>query len=114
MHYIRQRQIYYNIRQGSLSKAEYLEKFNNVVDIATAYNRQLHDQAITNIATEAVHAGVDYDTLTAAQQAIVQENTKYMYLACAFLCQSDRKIYGRLLEELEKYYTKGNPNYLPI
>ena len=34
-----------------------------------------------------------------------------MYLACAFLCQSDRKRYGRLLEELENDYTKGNSNY---
>ena len=42
---------FYNIRQGSLSNEEYLEKINNVVDIATAYNGQLHDQAITDIAT---------------------------------------------------------------
>ena len=34
---------FYNIRQGSLSNAEYLEKFKNVVDIATAHNRQLCD-----------------------------------------------------------------------
>ena len=54
---------------------------------------------------------MDYNTLTAAQQAIVQENAKDMYLACAFLCQSDSKIYGRLLEELENDYTKGNSNY---
>ena len=101
----------YNIRQGSLSNAEYLEKFNNVVNIATAYNGKLHDQAITDIATETAHAGVDYDTLTAAQQAIVQENAKYMYLTCALLCQSDRKRYGRLLKELENGYTKGNSKY---
>ena len=55
---------FHNIRQGSLSNAEYLEKFNNVVDIATVYSGQLHDQAITDIATETAHAGVDYDTLT--------------------------------------------------
>ena len=41
----------------------------------------------------------------------MQENTKYMYLACTFLCQSDRKRYGRLLEELENDYTKGNSNF---
>ena len=46
---------FYNIRQRSLSNAEYMEKFNNVVDIATAYNGQLHDQEITYIATETVH-----------------------------------------------------------
>ena len=72
----------------------------------TAYNGQLHDQEIADIATDTAHTGVDYYTLTADQQAIVQENTKNMYLACAFLCQSDRKIYGRLLEELEKYFKK--------
>ena len=98
----------YNIRQGSLSNAEYLEKFNNVVNIATAYNGQIHDQAITDMATETAHAGVDYDTLTAAQQAVVKENAKDMYLACTLLCQSDRKRYSRLLEELENDYTKGN------
>ena len=88
---------FYNIRQERLSSAEYLEKFNNVVNIATAYNGKLHDQAITYIATETAHAGVYYDTLTAPQQAIVQENAKDMYLACTFLCQSDRKKYVRLL-----------------
>ena len=46
---------FYNIRQGSLSNAEYLDKFNNVVDIMMAYIGQLHDQAITDIATEIEH-----------------------------------------------------------
>ena len=41
----------------------------------------------------------------------MQENAKDMYLACAFLCQSDRKRYSRLLEELENDFTKGNSNY---
>ena len=49
--------------------------------------------------------------MTSPQKAIVQENAKYMYLACAFLFQSDRKRYVRLLEELENDYTKGNSNY---
>ena len=72
---------------------------------------KLHYQAIPDIATETAHAGVDYNTLTDPQQAIVEDNARYMYLACAFLCQSDRKIYGRLLEELENDYTKGKSNY---
>ena len=54
---------------------------------------------------------MDYDTLNAAQQAIVQENAKDMYLACAFLFQSERKRYGRFPEESENDYTKGNSNY---
>ena len=94
---------FYNIRQGSLSNAEYLEEFNNVVNIATEYNGQLHDQTITYIAPETGHPGVDYDTMTAPQQAIMQENAKDMYLACVFLRQSEMKRYSRLLEELENY-----------
>ena len=82
---------FYNISQGSLSNAEYLEKLNNVVDIAKAYNEQLYDKGIRDIATETAHVGVDYNKLTAVQQAIVQENAKDMYLACALICQSDRK-----------------------
>ena len=88
-----------------------MDKFNNVGDFATAYNGKLHDQAITDISTETAHAGVDYGTLNSLQQDIVQENAKDIYLACAFLCQSDRKVYGMLLEELDKNYTKGNLNY---
>ena len=61
---------FYNIRQGSLSNAEYLEKFNNVADIMTSYNGQLHNQAITDIATDTAHTGVEYNTLTAVQHAI--------------------------------------------
>ena len=102
---------FYNIRQGRLSNAEYLEKFNNSVDIETAYNGQLHDQTITDIATETAHAGVDFDTITAAQQAIVQENANDMYLSCAFSCQSDRKLYRRLLEEFNNDFTKEKSNY---
>ena len=54
---------------------------------------------------------MDYDTLIDVQQAVVQENAKDMYLACVFLCQSDRKRYCRFLEELENDYTKGNSKY---
>ena len=54
---------------------------------------------------------MDNYKLTSAQQAIAQENAKDMYLAYAFLYQSDRKRYDRFLEELENDYTKGNSNY---
>ena len=58
---------FYNTRQGSLTNTEYLEKFIKLVDIATAYNGQLHDQAITDIVTDTAQAGVDYDTLNVPQ-----------------------------------------------
>ena len=56
---------FYSIRKGSLSNLEYLKKFNNFVNIATAYNRQLHYQEITDITTETAYKRVSYDTITA-------------------------------------------------
>ena len=39
------------------------------------------------------------------------ENTAWeIYLSCAFVVNSDLKRYGRLIEELENDYTKGNDN----
>ena len=67
---------FYNIRQGSLSNAEYLEKSNNVVDIETAYNGKLHDQEITDIATETAHTGVDYDTLLLCSRPLFKRMQK--------------------------------------
>lgn len=34
----------YNLRQGYMTNHDYLQRFQNLVDVATAYNGQLHDQ----------------------------------------------------------------------
>ena len=50
----------YNLRQGQMSNHDYLQRFNNLVDVAITYNGQLHDQAIVDIATEKLHPGTEY------------------------------------------------------
>jgi hypothetical protein len=39
------KQNFYIMRQGQITNAEYLEKFNNLVDIASSYNGDILDQA---------------------------------------------------------------------
>ena len=46
-----------------MSNLKYLDRFINLVNIATAYKGQLHDQAILDIATENVHTGTAFTDL---------------------------------------------------
>ena len=42
---------------------------------------------------------------------MIETTAREIYLACAFVINSDLRRYGRLIEELENDYTKGNDNY---
>ncbi len=102
---------FYSFRQGTLTNAEYLDKFNNLVDIATSFEGQLYDETLITAILQRDHGGVAMNTLNAATQAAVKDAANETYLACAFIAQCDKKRYGRMLEELENDYTKGNNNY---
>jgi hypothetical protein len=101
----------YNLRQGNMSNHDYLQKFRNLVDVATTYNGQLHDQSIVTIMTERMHPGTDYADLDPATMVSVDTAAGEMYLATMFVHQSDRRRYGKLSEELENAFTKGNDDY---
>ena len=45
---------------------------------------------------------------------MIEATEQEIYRACAFVINSDLRRYGRLIEELENNYTKGNDNYLRI
>jgi hypothetical protein len=63
---------FYNLRQGNMTNHDYLRRFQNLVDVATAYNGQLHDQAIIDITTKRLHPGSVYSTLSPAQKLVIQ------------------------------------------
>ena len=42
---------------------------------------------------------------------MIESTSREIYLTCAFVINSDLRQYGRLIEELENDYTKGNDNY---
>jgi hypothetical protein len=64
---------------------DYLQRFQNLVDIATSYNGQLHDQAIVNIVTERLHPNIVYDILSDAQKLVVQTASSDLYLATMYI-----------------------------
>jgi hypothetical protein len=101
----------YSLRQGNMSNHDYLQRFQNLVDVATAYNGQLYDQAIIDIATERAHPGTQYSALSDPQQLAIQSASAELYHATMFIFQSDRRRYGKLSEELENSFTKGNDDY---
>ena len=107
----------YSFRQGSLTNAEYLQKFKNLADVATAYKGQIHDQAIINIAFNRLYPpkqdekSITYAELTTKQQKIVQTNAYDLALSTLFIANSDRRRYGRLSEELENDFTRGRDDY---
>jgi hypothetical protein len=101
----------YALRQSDMTNNEYLQRFQNLVDVASAYNGQLYDQSILNIIMERRHSGLTYETLTEEQKLDVKSSASELYQATMFLHQSDRHQYGKLLEELENDFTKGNDDY---
>ena len=105
---------FYAFRQGNLSNPDYLDRFMNLVDMAESYDAKLYDQSVFNIAqystvySTTAEADLQYD-----QRKMIETTAQEIYLSCAFVINSDLKRYGRLIEELENDYTKGNDNYPP-
>jgi hypothetical protein len=92
-----------------MTNHECLQRFQNLVDVAAACNSQLHDQAIVNIATECFQAGAACnDDLAAEEKKTVQTTSAAPCLATMSFHQSDRRQHGKLSEDLENSFTKGN------
>jgi hypothetical protein len=100
-----------NLRQNNMSNHEHLQRFQNLVDAATSYDGQLHDQSIVDICTEKLHPGKTCRSLSEAQKLAVQTASSELHLATVFIHQSDRRRFGKLSEELENSFTKGNDDY---
>jgi hypothetical protein len=74
----------YNLRQGNMTNHGYLQRFNNLIDVATTYNGQLYDGAIVDIVTDRLHCGVLFAARTADQKAEVENQSNELYLATMF------------------------------
>ena len=101
----------YNLRQLNMTNHEYLQRFNNLVDVATTYNGEIYDTAIVAICSEKLYPNIVWANLTDAQQDAASSAANELYLATIFIAQSDRRRYGKLQEELENSFTKGNNDY---
>ena len=95
-----------------MTNPDYLDKFMNLTEMAESYEGTLHDAAVFKIALLASNlrntpeANLDED-----ERIIINAAARDIYLSCAFVIASNPNRYGRLVEELENYCTKGNNNY---
>ena len=105
------KQNFYSMRQGTLTNAEYLEKFNNLVDIASSYDGEILDAAVLEYTRLKTYPGTDPGDQKDDEMATIRITAKEVCLATAFILQCDRRRYGKLLEELENDFTKGHNNY---
>ena len=104
---------FYSFRQLQLSNAEYHQRFNNLVDIATSLGGNLHDDAVVAIVSKDLHDMDEprHSSLTAEQIENVQIVARERYLAVALIAQADRRRFGKLQDDLENAFTMGNNNY---
>ena len=60
--------VYYGFNQGNLSLNDYRKKFMNVVEVATSYGNQLHDEAVSKQVCQEKHRYEDLSSLTIVQK----------------------------------------------
>ena len=84
----------------------------NLVDMAESYGAKLYDQVMFKIAQDStVYSTTAEADLQDDEIKMIETTAREIYLACAFVINSDLRRYRRLIEELENDYTKGNDNY---
>ena len=80
--------------------------------MAESYDATLYDQAVFKIPQDStVYSTTAEADISEDKPRMVETTAQEIYFSCAFVVNSDLKRYGRLIEELENYYTKGNDNY---
>eukprot|EP00978_Attheya_sp_CCMP212_P006553 scaffold15183_cov61-Attheya_sp.AAC.2 len=88
----------------------YMENFQNIIDIIE------HSGGVIGYEPGVIQAladeqGIDVNAATIAEKAALGKEAQGMYLAIAFLLNSDRNRFGRLIEDLENSYLHGKDNY---
>ena len=102
---------FYNFQQGTMTNPDYLDKFMTFTEIVESYEGTLHDAAVFKISLlTSKLRGMPEANLDEDERTTINAAARDIYLSCTFVVTSDPKRYGRLVEELENYYTKGNNN----
>jgi hypothetical protein len=63
------KQNFFSLRQGTITNAKYLEKFNNYLDIASSYDGQILDATVVEYTRNKMFPGTASGTQTPAQNA---------------------------------------------
>jgi len=100
---------YYNLRQTpEMSCQEYFERVRNVVDVIKSLGGSLVDDMHLPDELPEVRPRSGY---TNEQRASAREKIQNKTIAYGILVRADRSRYGKLIEEIENDYLKGNNDY---
>jgi hypothetical protein len=105
------KQRFYQCTQGKyLTAAQYLEKFQNIVDVIEQTGGSVGvDPGIESaLITE---KGMDATKMSADEVEENKKDAQGRYLAVAFLLGADRNRYGKMVEDLENDFLQGQNNY---
>ena len=83
--------VFYRFNQGNLRLNDYREKYSNIVNIATSYGGDLHDESLAKSICKQVHKHENLSTLSDAELAKVNKMAHDRYIACGFLVKADPK-----------------------
>ena len=102
----------YSLHQGNLSCHDYLQRFRNMVHVSEAYNGYLYDPATIDMVTEQIHGDqTTFMDRTPDERIIIQDTANEVTQATMFIALADKRRFGRLQEELENSFTRGNDDY---
>jgi hypothetical protein len=91
----------------------YLKKFRNSVEVIEHCGGDLGtDSGLIKATLASATVPVTMTTATPDVLEAAKKYDKAQYLACTFLLGADRKIYGRLLENLENDFTQKTDRWL--
>ena len=101
---------FYSFRQYNLSNSDYLQRFKNLVDIATSVGGKLHDDAMLELLAQETYSQT-FAECDPDEQIKVDHLASERYLAVILIQHSDQKRYLKLMMELQNDFTKGKTTY---
>jgi len=102
---------FYLMSQGKgVSCQNYFESFQNAVEVLEYCGGEIGTD-IGLVERALASLNVTLDTATPEQLALSKDYAKQAYLACAFLLGADRNRFGKLIEDTENDYVKGQDRY---
>ena len=104
------RRLYTCIQGKHMTTQTYMEKFQNIVDVIEHRGGSIGIEPGV-VALLASERTIDMTTMTIQQKTALEKEAQGMYLAIAFLLNSDRNKYGKLIEDLENSYLHGEDKY---
>ena len=91
-----------------MTNVEYMEKYQTIIDVVDNYGGNLGNYEIL-LKDDKEFTDLEAPTIT--EKIAARLRAKHRFLAFAFIRGSDRKRYGKLIEELSNDYIKGECNY---